>query len=63
MIYKPYYSDILIISSIFYFFTATADFIITICGYARYGDLFFQIELNPIIRFLLNQGYFLYTCL
>lgn len=56
MIYKPYYSDILIISSIFYYVTAMFDFYITMVGYAFYNNLFFQLELNPVICFLLKLG-------
>lgn len=56
MMYKPYYSDILLISSIFYFHCALIDFIITTYGYAYYGNQFFQIELNSFICFLVKLG-------
>lgn len=56
MMYKPYYSDILIISSMFYYFTALMDFLITTDRYIYYGDLFFQMEMNPAICFLLKLG-------
>ena len=56
MIYKFYYSNILIFASVFYFFTALLDFTITMCAYKHYGDLFFQMEMNPAICFLLKLG-------
>ena len=56
MKYKPYYSDMLLISSMFYFITALLDFFITGSAYTRYGELFFQMELNPTICFLLKYG-------
>lgn len=56
MMYKPYYSNILIISSMFYFFTAFADYFITILAYAYYGDLFFQLESNPFICDIVKMG-------
>ena len=56
MKYKPYYSDILLISSIFYFITAILDFSITMSAYNYYGELFFQMELNPFIYDLLKFG-------
>jgi len=56
MRYKPYYSNILIISSIFYYITAMLDFSITMGAYNYYGDLFFLMELNPAICFVLRSG-------
>lgn len=56
MKYKPFYSDMLLISSIFYFYSAFADYFITMCAYAYYGDLFFQMEMNPLICNFLKMG-------
>jgi len=56
MRYKPYYSDILLLSSVFYFNCALIDFIITESAYFKYGDLFFQMEMNPLICNLLKMG-------
>lgn len=57
MKYKTCFSEFLVISSIFYYITAMLDFSITMCGYAHYGDLFYQMELNPSICFLLKSGF------
>ena len=56
MKYKPYYPIILIIASTFYLITAMMDFSITMGAYNYYGDLFFLMEMNPAICFLLKLG-------
>lgn len=56
MMYKPYYSFILLLSSMFYFITALLDFLITTIAYKYYGNLFFQMEMNPLICNLLKMG-------
>ena len=56
MNYKPYYSDVLLLSSMFYFHCALIDFFITLYAYASYGNLFFHMELNPFIRYIVKLG-------
>lgn len=56
MKYNPFYSDMLIYSSIFYLVFATLDLLVTTWGYVHYGDLFFIVEQNPAICFLFKLG-------
>lgn len=56
MRYSNYFPSILIISSLFYYFSAFADFSITMLGYSSYGYGFFDMELNPFISELLKMN-------
>ena len=58
MMYKPYYSIVLLLSSLFYYVFAMLDFVITMYGYFYYNDLFFNMEINPVICSFLKLGIF-----
>lgn len=56
MRYSNHFPSLLIISSLFYCFSAFADFSITMLGYSSYGYGFFDMELNPFICELLKMN-------
>lgn len=57
MKYKPIYSELLVLSSIFYFFGALMDYTITMSAYKNYGVRFFMLESNQFICNVIKSGY------